>query len=113
MNILEKLDYLMKTNGLNRHSLAMKSGIPYTTIDGWYKKGWEKMYLTSLKKLSAFFKVSMDFWDDEVEVHAMNDEIMEFLPYLNESDETTLNNIRAILGMPRKKKICDSGKKTG
>ena len=102
MNILEKLDYLMKTNGLNKHSLALKSGIPYTTIDGWYKKGWEKMYLTSLKRLSAFFHVSLEFWDDEVEVGYADDRLMEFLPYLAQADETTLNNIRAILGMTRK-----------
>lgn len=38
--------------------------------------------------------------------------IEEFLPYLSQADETTLDNIRAILGMPRKKKICDSIKET-
>lgn len=112
MNILEKLDYLMKVNGLNRHSLALRSGIPYTTIDGWYKKGWQKMYLTSLKRLTDFFGVSMEFWDDEVEINTVNDDLMEFLPYLAQADETTLDNIRAILGMPRKKKICDSIKET-
>lgn len=103
MNILEKLDYLMKTNGLNKHSLALKSGIPYTTIDGWYKKGWEKMYLNSLKRLSDFFKVSLEFWDDDVEIQSDN-ELFEYLPYLSQADATTLNNIRAILGMPKMKK---------
>lgn len=113
MNILEKLDNLMKMNGLNRHSLAIKSGIPYTTIDGWYKKGWEKMYLTSLKRLSAFFHVSLEFWDDDVDFGRGGNEFLDFIPYLAQADETTLDNIRAILGMPRKKKICISAEETG
>ena len=41
------------------------------------------------------------------------EDVEEFLPYLAQANENTLDNIRAILGMPRKKKICDSGKKTG
>lgn len=104
MNILEKLDYLLKINGLNKHTFALQSGIPYTTIDGWYKKGWEKMQLSSLKKMSAFFKVSLEFWEDEVELAGLDNEFIDFLPYLSKADPTTLNNIRAILGMPIKNK---------
>lgn len=110
MEILDKLDYLMKINGLNRHSLAVKSGIPYTTIDGWYKKGYNKMRLESLKNLSAFFHVTLNFWDEENEFE--DSEFLDFIPYLAQADETTLDNIRAILGMPRKKKICVSTKET-
>lgn len=103
MTILEKIDYLMKINGLNRHSLAIQSGIPYTTIDGWYKRGWEKMHITSLKNLSKYFNVSLEFWDDEVELGNVNDELLEFLPYLKQADEKTLEIIRTILHMPQKK----------
>ena len=39
--------------------------------------------------------------------------LYEFIPYLAQADETTLDNIRAILGMPRKKKICVSAEETG
>lgn len=38
MNFLEKLDFLMEKYGLNKRTLALKSDIPYTTIDAWYKK---------------------------------------------------------------------------
>ena len=41
MNFLEKLDFLMERYGLNKSTLSQKSEIPYTTIDGWYKKGYE------------------------------------------------------------------------
>ena len=101
----------MKINGLNKHSLSMKSGIPYTTIDGWYKKGYNKMRLDSLKNLSDFFHVNLNFWDEDNEFSASD--YLEFIPYLAQADETTLDNIRAILGMPRKKKICVSAEETG
>lgn len=35
MNILEKIDFLMKRNGIkNRAELSELSGIPYSTING-------------------------------------------------------------------------------
>ena len=61
MTFLDKLDYLMEQHGLNKSSLSRESGIPYTTIDGWYKKGYEAAKISSLKKLCAFFDVSLDY----------------------------------------------------
>lgn len=62
MNFLEKLDALMYKNGLNKSTLAKACDIPYTTIDGWYKKGYEGLKLTTLRKLSAYFDTSLDYW---------------------------------------------------
>lgn len=67
MNFLEKLDYLMKKNNLNKSTLSKGCDIPYTTIDGWYKKGYEGLKLTTLRKLSKFFKTSLDFWVNDNE----------------------------------------------
>lgn len=71
MNFLEKLDFLMSKKKLNKSTLSRACGIPYTTIDGWYKKGYDGLKLSSLKKLSAFFNVSLDYW---VEPDAMGQE---------------------------------------
>lgn len=65
MDFLEKLNLLMRENKLNKNSLSKSSEIPYTTIDGWYKKGYESMQLTTLKKLSNFFETSLDFWAND------------------------------------------------
>ena len=65
MDFLEKLDYLMEENHLNKNTLSKACNIPYTTIDGWYKKGYEGLKLTSLKKLSVFFGVPLDFWAND------------------------------------------------
>ena len=65
MNFLEKLDYLMKENKLNKNSLSKACQIPYTTIDGWYKKGYEGLKLTTLRKLANYFGTTLDYWVTE------------------------------------------------
>ena len=62
MDFLEKLNYLMDKNKLNKSTLSKACDIPYTTIDGWYKKGYEGLKLTTLRKLANFFGTSLDFW---------------------------------------------------
>ena len=62
MNVLEKIDELMRQNGIStRRELSVKSGIPYTTISGFYAKGYEKMKLSTLKALADCFGVSIDY----------------------------------------------------
>lgn len=62
MDFLQKVDFMMEKYNLNKRSLSQNSGIPYTTIDGWYKKGYEGLKLTTLKKLSEYFNTLIDFW---------------------------------------------------
>lgn len=61
MDFLSKLDWLMKRDDLNRHTLAQKSGIPYTTIVGLYERGPENARLSTVNKLCAFFGVPLDY----------------------------------------------------
>lgn len=63
-NFIDKLDYLLKTKNLNKSTLSKESGIPYTTIDGWYKKGYEGLKLTTLRKLSKYLNVDIGYWID-------------------------------------------------
>lgn len=58
---LDTLESLMKERKLNKNSLARESGIPYTTIDGFYKKGCENIKLSTLTRLASFFGVSLDY----------------------------------------------------
>lgn len=58
---LENLDLLMKSKGYNKNTLAKESGIPYTTIVGFYTKGTDNLKLSTLRKLSDFFNVSLDY----------------------------------------------------
>ena len=60
MTFLEKLDYLMDKNDLNKRRLSLNSGIPYSTIDSWYKIGYERMKLPTFGKLCEYFGVDME-----------------------------------------------------
>lgn len=62
MDFLEKLDFLMERFNLTKTTLSQKSGIPYTTIDAWYKKGYEGLKLTTLRKLARYFNTTLDYW---------------------------------------------------
>ena len=66
MNILEKIDFLMKRNGIkNRAELSELSGIPYSTITGFYAKGYDRMKLSTLKTLADCLGVTIDYLCDE------------------------------------------------
>lgn len=65
MNFLEKLDYLMEDRSINKSKLSKMSGVPYTTIDGFYKKGYENTKLSTIRKLSEALNVSLDYLFDE------------------------------------------------
>lgn len=51
----------MKNHGDNNSTLAKESGIPYTTIDGLFKRGWEKAQLSTIQKICEFYGVSLDY----------------------------------------------------
>ena len=55
MGLTDKLDILMKERNISKADLARESGVPYTTIDGFYKKGSENAKLSTLKKLCNYF----------------------------------------------------------
>lgn len=55
------LERLMSERGLNKNTLSKQSGIPYTTIDGFYKKGYDNIKLSTLRQLADFFDVSLDY----------------------------------------------------
>lgn len=61
MNFLEKLDYLMLRNKINKNTLSKLSNVPYTTIDAFYKKGYQNAKLTTLKKIASYFDTTLDY----------------------------------------------------
>lgn len=67
MKFIEKLNVLMKEKGITRMGLSKGSGVPYTTIVNFYEKGTENIKLSTLRRLSDFFNVSLDFLVDDEE----------------------------------------------
>lgn len=64
MNFLDRLDFLMRQHGLNKHTLAQKSGIPYTTIVGFYNRGYGNAKMSTIRQLAKFFNVTLDYLMD-------------------------------------------------
>lgn len=62
MKFPEKLDLLMARDHLNRRTLSRKAGIPYTTIDNWYQRGYEGLKLSTAGKLADFFGTTADYF---------------------------------------------------
>lgn len=65
MSFTEKLDILMSEKGINKSILSKESGIPYTTIAGFYTKGTDNVKLSTLRKLSSYLGCSIDYLADD------------------------------------------------
>ena len=65
MNFLEKLDLLMGEMSINKSKLSQISGVPYTTIDGFYKKGYENTKISTIRKIASALNVSLDYLVDD------------------------------------------------
>lgn len=65
MSFTDKLDALMAEKGINKSILSKESGIPYTTIAGFYTKGTDNVKLSTLRKLSSYLECSIDYLADD------------------------------------------------
>ena len=92
MGLTDKLDLLMKDRNINKADLARESGVPYTTIDGFYKKGSENAKLSTLKKLCTYFNCTLDYLADD----AVNDSPTTIAAHFDGDDftEDELDEIR-------------------
>lgn len=69
MGLTDKLNELLKEKNITKSQLSKASGVPYTTIDGFYKKGTDNVKLSTLKKLADYFECSLDYLvDDKIEL---------------------------------------------
>lgn len=85
--------------GITQKELADAIGYTDRSMIAKIETGKTDIYQSMILKIADVLKVNplllFGYYDDSVE---------EFLPYLSQADPTTLNNIRAILGMPIKNK---------
>jgi len=72
MSVKDQLLRYMETHKFNRADVARNSGVPYTTIDGIFKKGDENCKLSTLKKLAKLLGCSLD---DLVGLESGSDEL--------------------------------------
>ena len=71
MGMIDKLELLMNENGLDKAALSRSTGIPYTTVDGFWKKGTDNIKRSSLLKLTRYFNCTLDYLaDDNIDIHS-------------------------------------------
>lgn len=68
MSVAERLQKFMDEKGYSKADVARLSGIPYTTIDGIFKKGDENTKLSTLKKIAKLIGCSLDELADNIEL---------------------------------------------
>ena len=62
MDFLDRLRRLSIEHGYaNNMQLSKASGIPYTTLDGFYRSGYDNVKLSTLRKLSECLNCSIEY----------------------------------------------------
>lgn len=57
---LENLEKLLKIHNMKKSELAKIIGITQPTITAWYSKGYENVSLSTLRKISNVFHITLD-----------------------------------------------------
>ena len=112
MKMINKIELLMREAGLNRRQLSIKAGIPYSTVDNWFKVDCEKMQLPTFRALCDFFGVTMDSmaWDDQeivyrkdLKVPELSGEQRDVAEAYGRADEGIQRGVRLLLKLPEGK----------
>jgi transcriptional regulator with XRE-family HTH domain len=95
MKFSDKLEKLMARERLNRRKLSIATGVPYTTIDGWCKKGAKNAKLANLRRIAEFFDVPVDYLlDDSKDEPSDGDDLQaEIMNELTRMDESGLTRL--------------------
>lgn len=107
MNVLEKIEFLMRQKGIkNRAELSEISGIPYSTITGFYAKGYDRMKLSTLKTLADCLGVTIDYLGRD-EITDPNYGLSSLSSSDLSEDETQLVEDYRSMNDEGKGKVCD------
>ena len=109
MDFLDRLRSLMGKNNDNNSTLAKKSGIPYTTIDGLFKRGWEKAQISTIQRICDYYGISIDYMVYGAE--RLSEESQMFAAKYENLDDHGKEVVSVIMDMENKR-ICEYGKLT-
>ena len=88
MSVVERLSYYMNEHGYSKADIARLSGIPYTTIDGLFKKGDENTKLSTLKKLARLIGCTLvELTDTQVVGYYTNPETAALAQEIHDNPE--------------------------
>lgn len=80
MTLTERMDDLMELRHIDsKAELARLAGLPYSTIDGIYKRGSDNATLKTLTKICRVFDCSLDYLVDGVQVEEIDPHIYDLM----------------------------------
>lgn len=102
MDFLERLRTLALDKGFENNSqLAKASGVPYTTLDNFYRIGYDNAKLSTLKKLAACLDCTLDYLVDgesaEVVTEPTEQEIRRLIVPYRQLDDWGRKAVDAVL----------------
>lgn len=81
MNILDKITFLRQKRNWTEYQLAMRSGLPQSTISSWYRKNLQPS-IASLEKICNAFQITLSqFFEEDTKTTSLNAEQRELLKY--------------------------------
>lgn len=106
MDLIEKLQFLMKKNNIkNISQLSRETNIPYTTLKSIFDGDVNDIRLSTSRKLSDFFKITLDeLLDDDISLN----ENLKSVSYnginTDELDENDIEEINRFVEFIKNKK---------
>ena len=108
----------MNENNDSVASLSRKSGVPYTTIDGLFKKGFANARISTIEAICTAYNVSMDFLirDDITDrqyglhdVHDLTDKEMLLVDYYRQATDAAREiAMETLMNHPRKQDVASA-----
>ena len=107
MNLIEKLNFLMKKNNIkNISKLSKETKIPYTTLKSILDGDVYDIRLSTSKKLSNYFKISLDdLLDNNIDIKENLKSTSYYEFDTNGLDEEDIKEINRFIEFIRNKKL--------
>ena len=105
MDFLDRLRMLARNKGLdNNMQLSKASGVPYTTLDNFYRNGYENVKLSTLKKLAGCLDCTIEYLvNGSGECDAPSSEAIAFAQRFEKLDRHAQEVLLAVMRIEEKR----------
>ena len=105
MDFLDRLRMLSRRKGLeNNMQLSKASGVPYTTLDNFYRNGYENVKLSTLKKLAVCLDCTIEYLvNGDSESDSPSAAAMALAERIDALDSHAIEVIRAVIRVEEKR----------
>lgn len=107
MDFLDRLRLLSRSKGLeNNMQLSKASGVPYTTLDNFYRNGYENVKLSTLKKLAVCLGCSIEYLvNGSPDSNELSPEALEFARRFDKLDAHGKRVVCAVLDIESEERV--------